>query len=534
MPDSQSPRSRLAFWGALVLAVFVLLFARSMSRFFDLDEQQFVAPGVLLLREGLRPYVDYPYFHLPYLACIYAGVLWLSPDLLLVARIVSVACATATAFLLFRCGWSRLAGLDERRRWLFVGGLTATLLCCRLFTYASGWAWNHDAAVLAALACYLVHREGLHGNRAHLFLVSGFLLGLATGIRLTVAPAVVPLAVSAVLPLMGATAKSWAERLRNLVCFAAGGAVASLPALMLLWEAPNEFLFGNLTYPSLYGAFAQSAGGRATTVPGKVWHFLQSMLTDPGNALIAGIALFGLTRCVARWRRHSGNDLLLVALIAALWLGAMAPSQAQYQYNYVLFPFFVLAGFEVIAADRGSAVAYERWQRIIGVGAVVTVLSGVPRWYWGIINIASPRAWVPIEVHAAGAWVDSQLRQGVRIMTVDPLVALEGGRSVYPQFATGRFIFQVGPFMSAADRQLHHMPTGDALQFLLAREPPAAFLYDVRLEGLVPDFVAYARSHEFRPLDSPDGAYRLWVAPAATPSSVGPAAPTLFRGPDHP
>jgi hypothetical protein len=42
-----------------------------------------------------------------------------------------------------------------------------------------------------------------------------------------------------------------------------------------------------------------------------------------------------------------------------------------------------------------------------------------------------------------------------------------------------------------------------------------AFVYDVRLENLVSDFIAYARSHDFKPTDSPDGTYRLWVAPGA-------------------
>jgi hypothetical protein len=56
----------------------------------------------LLLQQGLRPYVDYPYFHMPDLVYIYAGLLWLLPYKLLLARVVSVTCASATAFALFR------------------------------------------------------------------------------------------------------------------------------------------------------------------------------------------------------------------------------------------------------------------------------------------------------------------------------------------------------------------------------------------------------------------------------------------------
>jgi hypothetical protein len=36
------------------------------------DEHQFVAPSVLLLREGLLPYRDYPFFHTPNLVFVFA------------------------------------------------------------------------------------------------------------------------------------------------------------------------------------------------------------------------------------------------------------------------------------------------------------------------------------------------------------------------------------------------------------------------------------------------------------------------------
>jgi hypothetical protein len=125
----------------------------------------------------------------------------------------------------------------------------------------------------------------------------------------------------------------------------------------------------------------------------------------------------------------------------------------------------------------------------------------------------SPQAWVPVQIHATGSWVDSQLPWGVRIMTSDPLVALGGGRDVDPQYATGRFIFFVGRFTSAADRREYDIPWGDELTTRLASRLPGAFLYDVRLERLAPEFVACARSHNFRLIDAPDGADRLSAAP---------------------
>src|SRR5438046_1277350 len=143
---------------ALVAVVFLLLFSRSMTRDLDLDEHQFVAPPLLLVHQGVHPYADYPYFHMPALVYVYAALFRFSPYPLLTARLLSVVCGTATVLLLFRTGWRLLARrCDARTCWLVAGGLSAIFLTCRLFTYTSGWAWNHGAAVLCAPLAYLCH-----------------------------------------------------------------------------------------------------------------------------------------------------------------------------------------------------------------------------------------------------------------------------------------------------------------------------------------------------------------------------------------
>ena len=62
-------------------------------------------------------------------------------------------------------------------------------------------------------------------------------------------------------------------------------------------------------------------------------------------------------------------------------------------------------------------------------------------------------SWVPMQVHDTGLWVNSQLPPAARVMTIDPVVVLEGGRDVYPEYTTGRFVFHIGEFMRAADRR---------------------------------------------------------------------------------
>lgn len=67
----------------------VVLWAIAMGRELNVDEHQFVASGALLVREGLLPYRDYPFFHTPDLSFVYALLFHCTGFLLLSARLLS-------------------------------------------------------------------------------------------------------------------------------------------------------------------------------------------------------------------------------------------------------------------------------------------------------------------------------------------------------------------------------------------------------------------------------------------------------------
>src|ERR1700738_2770637 len=66
-----SPRARKVCTAAAIFLFFVLLFAtvfaHALCRKLDHYEEQFVSAGALLLRAGLHPFRDAPFFHLPHL-----------------------------------------------------------------------------------------------------------------------------------------------------------------------------------------------------------------------------------------------------------------------------------------------------------------------------------------------------------------------------------------------------------------------------------------------------------------------------------
>src|SRR3954467_15397053 len=89
------------------------------------DEHQFIAPGVLISREGLLPYRDFPMFHLPNLAFAYAGLDRLTHQPILAAKVLSALSSTAVAALILLV--SRGSSLPDSRRNLWIGAAVGLL-----------------------------------------------------------------------------------------------------------------------------------------------------------------------------------------------------------------------------------------------------------------------------------------------------------------------------------------------------------------------------------------------------------------------
>jgi hypothetical protein len=490
--------------------MFLLLFSRAMTRDLDLDEHQFVAPPLLLLHQHVHPFADYPYFHMPGLVYVYAALFHYLPYPLLTARLFSVVCGTATVLLLFLAGWRLVAqnGGNARTCWTIAGGLSATFLTSRLFTYTNGWAWNHDSAVLCAVIAFLCHVRGLSSGHLLPFVAAGFCVGLAIDFRLSLAVCFVPFVLSLAIAAMPVS-----RRLLALSGAALAALVACLPACIFLFEAPRAFLFGNLQYPQLNTRFYQQAGSGAMNLPGKAYHLAQTFVADPGNLVVLLLffaAVVYLLRPRATKSPRAGEVYLLLGLVVALLIGSWGPTPTQYQYYYQMLPFLVLT---IFYAAAGQPETSRHWIRGIGIAAIVAVATGLPRWYWPVIRIASPQRWTTFAVHDASLWLKDHTPPGGRVLTTDLAVPLEAGIAVYPEYAVGRHVLHVGSYLSPQERRTLQIAWGEELRRVLAERPADAVFVDRRVLGDSAALIEYARARGFQPIGSPDGGYELWVAP---------------------
>lgn len=509
---SISARARTWLAATFVVGFFAVLLAltwnQAMGKALNHDENMYVASGVLLSRAGLLPYRDYPYFQMPLLTFVYAGLFALSSHLLLAARLFSVACALGSSAVLFYVAWRAFEDRPLAIR-LAAGAAGALLfIMSPLFVYTSGLAWNHDLPVLLTLLAFAVlWRAAERGPGMWSLLASGILLGLAVESRLSFATLALPFLLAILLlPSLRP------GRPRLVLAFVGGMIAALLPVVALFALAPGPVVFDNVTYHSVNARYWSEQGyTRAMDLPGKLT-YLNAVAAEPGTRLLLlAVGLLLIVWLLAgrrvRWS-GSGWVLFAAALVVCMLAGALSPSPTWYQYFYSVLPLVVLLGVLLAGGAKGGA-AGATCTGVLVLAALGTCLLGIGS-YLTNPPLLTPSAWVPEIVHREGVQVMDAAGQGY-VLTLAPLFPLEGGGQIYGELAAGPFGVRNAPLLSPDDRREFDMPSLAELQQILNGQPPAAILTGPEA-GLEGPLVNYGRRRGYVEQPLPGGD-RLWVLP---------------------
>lgn len=505
--------------GSFLLVVFVLLFHLSMQHGVNHDEHQFVASGVLLTRNGLLPYVDYPYFHAPYLVFIYAALFSFSPYLFWSAHLFSVLCSWLVLFLTFRVAWDLFSFYSPQKRFYIAAGSTLLLLANPLFAYTSGRAWNHDLPVLLMLLALLSYQRAVsRANRLHLWLcMSGLLVGLATGTRLSFAVLVVPFA----LMLMWMPSLKARQKQMALFFFGGGLFLGLLPALILASWAPEQAFFGNIGYAQLNTRYYElQAHTRAMTIGGKFTYLASLIAQEPGNFWLLFMWGTGLIM-VYQQRAELWIPLLLASpqfllllllllLLPFLLIGAFVATPSQQQYFYPLVPILVWSLLHLLIALPDTL----KWpHRLFALLIIVSCLFALPD-YMTIGRLFFPSQWEPIKVHHDGQRL-AELTPKEKVLTVAPIWPLEGGLPIYPALATGPFSLRVAPLLSAEERQKQGILSNTELLSLLEHDAPQGVLIGLNSGDLAVEerMLGYVKEQGYVKWDLPTRKGAFWLAP---------------------
>src|SRR3546814_19999560 len=105
----------------------------------------------------------------------------------------------------------------------------------------------------------------------------------------------------------------------------------------------------------------------------------------------------------------------------------------------------------------------------------LSMVAGASRLVPGIPAFFMPHKWTGIVVHDEARAALGQIggTAAPRVATLWPIHALEGGGTIYPEFAAGPFVYRIADHIQAADRRHSRTtPTSRTPPFLSADPPP--------------------------------------------------------------
>jgi hypothetical protein len=259
---------------------------------------------------------------------------------------------------------------------------------------------------------------------------------------------------------------------------------------------------------------------------GKLAYLREDVLSKPAQTLLFGSFLIVVAVAALRSRRRplaGGRDFWFASGVAAfLGLSAFVPTPSWVQYFYAPVPFMAL-GLAIYLVEVGPGFPVGKLIAGLLVAGMVTLRVEAVR---SIRLIFEPESWVPAQVHSLGATVADRTGGG-RLLTLAPIVAIEGGLEIYPELVGGSLDWRVARSFSSERRAVYGVMAPEDLATVLEDRPPAGILigFELKNEGFSPNEMgglerpleAMAGLHGYRPeaIVSPvvTTGLTLWVAP---------------------
>ena len=493
----------------VLLAAAVILAALAFCLPIDHDEGQYAGP--FAVARTLRPFADFTYLQTPlqlYLTALLAAAArgWA----LLALRLANAAMALGELVLIFQV--QRRLGAPQARALIACG----LLLAAYPFEFASVIARNDTLPALLEAAALLAGAVALEGERRAwpLWTLAGLCLGAAASAKVSYA---LPAAGMGLFLLWSA----WKRRSgpMDVIGFGVGGLAGLVPAAVAFLGAPDNFIWGVLTFahaaaPHWYRAIGL---GDRLALPMRLAEGVFHLAVGPALPVLVGVILAGLAPS-ARSGAPPAVRLLQVLAVAGL-IAALAPSPMQRQYFApMLVPLVVLWGVQApLAGGRPRwLLALTLAGLIVGAGRVGYVLGHA------ILDAAQGRPPPPIALTREAHWIGGALAAAHvsgEVATPSPQAVLDSGAVLDPRFSSGAFAYRSGDMLDDGELGRLHLTSPRTLARDLDAAPPGAIVtgYETPAgrarRNIDDDFRAYARARGYRRTVSPDGVAELWIRP---------------------
>lgn len=472
----------------------IILFLANVNKDFGHDEHLYVAGGALVSK-SFMPYKDFPYLHMPYLTFVYGVIFRYTHYLLLAARALSTIGGVLALAIVFTIAF-KLKMLNHTNRLVIAVGSALLVFTSPLFIYTTGRAWNHDLSIFFALGAFLTYYLSvMKGDGKTGPFLTGVLLGLAIGTRLSFAVIVPAFFLSTLHP---------AVQTRQTVALwlAAGLGLSLAPLGLLLAFHPQQFVFDNFGFFLVSAEWTRITGFSSTmTLVGKYRAFRDTVLSDPGNLIlgityvICGGALLSNRSLMSNLRANFGLSLSMLILPFLLVGSLMITAGCCYQYFYVLVPFSALGiifGIAALASEGRVSLGL----RVLVLSVLLSAVYAHPQ-YRRLLFGNSTEEWIPMKMHSMSHEIRNHVAHG-RVLTLAPIIPLEAGLEIYPEFAPGPFAWRSAYLVPKERREKLGIVAPGDLNDLLNARPPQAILTGFEEAALEEPLIAYAQANGFK------------------------------------
>jgi 4-amino-4-deoxy-L-arabinose transferase-like glycosyltransferase len=456
---------------------FLLILNRGMLHPYYFDEDHFVGGAYLFAKHGLLPYLDFAYFHAPNLIFIYGALFKLTNYYLLTARAFSVMCGFMALLAIFIYTHQKFHKETNSVRVLMAIATTAILLGNKIYSYVTGQTWNHDLSILFTILALITFLNSAKRIQPLPWIAaSGFLLGLSIGTRSSYATAIPAFLIAIWLHPMASDSK---DKFKQILCFGIGGVIAMLPSIILFAIAPEQFIFNNITHAHLNMVFHEQRHF-LTGLIGVIYNSVTTLLTDPSNLLIsvAGIC-FTITPAlqdIYKKKNLNFERTFLALVLILITVGALMPSPIFPQYFFAPIVLSVFVTTSEIA--RNDWLNTSKSTLLKNLFILLVIGSTLPGFMdvWKIGTMRQAREnWYPLILHEQVQSAFANLGEG-DILTLSSTVAMEAGKEIYPEFATGTFPFRAAELVSNEDRRKFVLLSNMELYQIPIQNQPTAIL----------------------------------------------------------
>lgn len=480
---------------AIVAVVMVVgLFGRIMTFPLGHDEEIHVAAARLIFREPL--YGSLGYNHLPGLPLLLGGIYraFAAEHLLLWGRLLIFACWLGTGAIFVAIG-RRLHGHGR------VGLVCATVLAAGLLGPAGMLVTNNFLPIPFALLGIWWLVEGLSGAepRSLRLVAAGAAAGFAVSLKISYVFLLPAMVFGALTIPRGLRWAPWVARAG--LPLLGGGLIGCLPAIVVLATGPEMLLAHTLRYftDAHYAYWQHSDAPKAMSFAAKVLVAQDVWLS--GSGLLAGLLV--MSAAILFWRHRRNNEagvaVMLTVVLAILFgaVGSFAPAPAFPQYYEPPVPFALLL---FMLLYRSLNPAAREVLDTLGTGSAamalaicsLQILPSVPA-------VLTPGRWTGVRVHQSGERLRAELAaRGLHgpVASLAPIVPLEAGLPIYPEFGAGPFVYRVADYIRDDDRRYFRTTSAADLPAFLDARRPVALLTGTEPD-LDPEFASYARSRGY-------------------------------------